>query len=80
MSKDEFTKLFLYVEEMRKEMNTRFDRTDKKIEDLTADVDGLAGLVKDYHQELLMLVHRVDRLERWIKQIAKETGVKLAET
>ena len=31
----------------------------------------------DNSQELLKLKQRVDRLERWIKQIASKTGIKL---
>lgn len=73
-------KLFKYVEEMRGEMNARFDETatKKQVDDLTTTVDGLAGDIKDYHQEMLMLAHKVDRLERWIHEIAQKTGVKLS--
>lgn len=77
MSKDEFTKLFKYVEK-------RFDQMDDKLEDATADraeikasVVELGVQLKDYHQELVMLAHKVDRMEKWIHQIAEKTGVKL---
>lgn len=77
MAQDEFTKLFKYMQEMRSEMNSRFDSHDVRFDDLTAAVAELGGQLKDYHQEMLMLAHKVDRMERWIHQIAEKTGVKL---
>jgi hypothetical protein len=79
MSQDEFTKLFKYVEK-------RFDLIEKKLENtaakedlesLTNAVDGYAKKVDDATQEMLMLAHKVDRLERWINQIAAKTGIQL---
>ena len=80
MSQDEFTKLFKYVQEMREEMNARFDETasKKQVDKLTGTVDGLTKLLIDYHQEVMMLSHKVDRLELWILKVAEATGVKLA--
>lgn len=78
MKQDEFTKLFTYIEKMRSEMNHRFDTQDKKSDDIAGAVIELAGELKDYHQELLALSHKVDRLERWIHEIAEKTGVKLS--
>jgi len=80
MSRDEFTKLFAH-------MNKRFDAIEERLEQTATrdQVDRLAGAVadlgvqlKDYHAELLALGQKVDRLERWIHQIAQETGVKLS--
>ena len=77
MNQDEFTKLFKYMQDMREEINGRFTTHDKRFDDVTAAVAELGGQLRDYHQELLMMAHKVDRLERWINQIAAETGVKL---
>jgi len=30
-----------------------------------------------YFQEMVMLAHKVDRLERWILQIAEKVGLRL---
>ena len=59
MAEDEFMKLFKYVQEMRTEMNARFDETatKKQVDNLTSTVDGLAKQITDYHQEMLMLAH-----------------------
>jgi len=60
-------------------INSRLDETATKnqVEVLTSTVDGLAGLIRDYQQEMLMIGHKVDRLEQWILKVAEATGVKL---
>lgn len=59
-------KLYKYMQEEFDKVHARFDETAtrKQVDDLTTTVDGLAGDIKDYHQEMLMLAHKVDRLER----------------
>ncbi len=80
MSQDELTKLFAYMQKEFDKVNKRLEETatKKQVEGLTNTVDGLAGLVRDYQQEMLMLTHKVDRMERWILQLAEKTGVKLS--
>ena len=78
MSADEFTKLFKYMQEFRKEVNEKFEKVDVKIDKTNSQIDGLAKLVVDYHQEMMMLSHKYDRLERWVQEIADKTGVKLS--
>lgn len=80
MNSEEFDKLFKYMEK-------RFDSVEKNFEMVRADIrenslalGELAGQIRDYHEEMLMMGRKVDRLERWIHQIAKETGVKLEES
>ncbi len=77
MSQDEFTKLFKYMQEFRKEVNERFEHVDKRFDHVQGQIDGLTKLITDYNQEMLMLAHKVDRLEKWINQIAAKTGVQL---
>ena len=77
MSKNEFTKMFQYIQEFRTEINDRFDATDKRFDYSQSQMDGLTKLITDYNQEMLMIAHKVDRLERWINQIAVKTGVTL---
>lgn len=79
MSQDEFTKLYTYMQKEFAYIKERLDETATKnqVNDLSSTVDGLAGLIREYQQEMLMLSHKVERLERWIMQIAKETGVEL---
>lgn len=79
MSQDEYTKLFTYMEKRFNSVDDRFDIQDKKIDELTGAIAELGGQLRDYHQEMIMLARKVDRMERWIHEIAKQTGVKLSE-
>lgn len=78
MSQDEFTKLFNYMEKRFDDVDKRFEATDAKIDSLRDTVDGIAKAMTDYHQEMLMLARKVDRMEQWIHEIAEKTGVKLS--
>jgi hypothetical protein len=77
MSDDQFTKLFKYMEKQFDAVGKRFDTVDTEIADLKGAVAELGGQLRDYHQEMIMLTRKVDRMERWIHQIAKQTGVEL---
>jgi len=80
MSQDKFTKLFSYMQGEFSEIKKSLENTATKtqVNDLSGTVDGLAGLIRNYQQEMLMIAHKVDRLEQWIHKIAEATGVKLA--
>lgn len=78
MSQDEFTKLFKYMEKRFNQVDKRFDGVDAEIRNLNGAVVDLGGQIRDYHQEMIMLARKVDRMERWIHEIAKQTGVKLS--
>ncbi|MEI6237614.1 MAG: hypothetical protein WCP03_03380 [Candidatus Saccharibacteria bacterium] len=77
MSQDEYTKLFVYMQNEFKNIGKRFDRVDKRFDVAQSQMDGLIKLITDYNQEMLMLSHKVDRLEKWINQIATKAGVHL---
>lgn len=77
MSDDQFTKLFKYIQEFRTDVDARFEAQDRKINDVISAVAELSAQVRDYHHEMIMLTHQVDRLRDAIKQIAEETGIKL---
>jgi len=58
--------------------------TKKNLEELRGDfrelqtaVDGYMVKADKYFQEMLMLAHKVDRLEKWILQLAEKIGVQL---
>jgi septation ring formation regulator EzrA len=79
MSKDEFTKLFKYMEKRLDKIESRLEQTatKKQVDGLISTVDGLAKQILDLNQEHLMLSHKVDRIEDWVQEIAQKTGVKL---
>ena len=77
MSDDQFTKLFKYIQDFRGEVNLRFEKTDGRIDALTSSIDGFIKRIDHYETEQAARDHKIDRLERWIEEIAKKTGVKL---
>jgi len=60
-------------------IDERFDEIKKDFIDLQSSVDAYAKKADAYFQEMVMLSHKVDRLERWIQQVAKATGVRLED-
>jgi uncharacterized coiled-coil DUF342 family protein len=63
-------------------INTNLDYHSESSRKEHADIHGavsdLGGEIKDYHQEMIMLARKVDRMEQWILEIAQKTGVKLS--
>ena len=54
-----------------------FDEVRKDFSNLRKSVDAYAKKADTYFQEMLMLARRVDRMEKWIHQIAEKVGVDL---
>jgi uncharacterized coiled-coil DUF342 family protein len=77
MSDDQFTKLFKYMEEFRADVDKRFEAEHKEHADIRAAIAELGAQIRDYHHEMILLTHHVDKLRDAILQIAEETGVKL---
>lgn len=53
------------------------DEYRKDFSNLQSSVDAYAKKADKFFQELVMLSHKVDRHEKWIKQIADKLGIKL---
>jgi uncharacterized coiled-coil DUF342 family protein len=77
MSDDQFTKLFNYVEEFRKDVNKRFEEAKDNRADIRGAIAELSAQVRDYHNEMMFMSRQLDKLRDAILQIAQETGVKL---
>ncbi len=60
------------IKDVRERMATKED-----FNDLQTSVDAYAKKADAYFQEMVMLTHKVDRLEKWIHQIAEKVGIKL---
>jgi len=55
-------------------------KADKEdINKLMIAIDGYAQKADTYFQEMVMLAHKVDKMEKWIHQIAEKVGIKLEE-
>jgi len=73
----EFTELVKYLDGKFTRIDKRFDEMKKDFVGLQTSVDTYAQKADAYFQEMVMLAHKVDRHEKWIKQIAEKLGVKL---
>lgn len=49
----------------------------KSFSDLLTSVDAYAKRADDYFKEMVVLSRKVDRHEKWIRQIAEKLGIKL---
>jgi len=62
---------------LEKKMDAGFDGLHNSFNQLQEAVDDYAKKADTYFQEMVMLAHKVDRLERWILQIAEKVGLHL---
>lgn len=53
------------------------DELIKNFSSLQTAVDGYSKRADTYFQEMVVLSHKVHRLEKWIQQVAEKVGVKL---
>jgi uncharacterized coiled-coil DUF342 family protein len=65
----------------RDEVATKQDIEELKKDfvNLQTSVDTYAKKADTYFQEMVMLAHKVDKLEKWIHQIAEKVGIKLEQ-
>lgn len=68
-------------------IENRLDNIEKDVIDLKSSqdrllntIDGFIGRIDKYETELAARDHEIERLKRWIKQIADKTGVELSVT
>lgn len=63
----------------REEINNLVTKEDlhKAVSKLHDAIDAYAKKADTYFQEMVMLAHKVDRLEKWIYQIAEKVNLEL---
>ncbi len=79
MLEDKDIQKLIEVFATREEVATKTDLEDlrKDFARLETSVDAYAKKADAYFQEMLMLAQKVDRLEKWVSEIAKKIGMKL---
>ena len=76
---EDFSELIQYLDEKFTRIDQRFDEAKKDFIDLQTSVDTYAKKADTYFQEMVILAHKVDRLEKWIHKIAEKVGIKLED-
>ena len=66
MSRDEFTKLFKYLEAFRKEMNEKFEVNRAEHLEMNSAIAEVASQLKDTNDEFIILNHQVQKHEKQI--------------
>ena len=61
----------------KEETDKKFNEIKEMFSDLQTAVDAYAKKADAYFQEMVVLNHRISRLEEWAKQIANKIGIKL---
>ena len=74
MSDDQITKLFKYVEKRFDAIDKKFDESAHDRADIRAAIGELSAQVRDYHNEMTVTSHQMDKFREAILQIAQETG------
>lgn len=78
------TKLDGLVKFLHKEMPARQEvfnlleeKADKSdVNKILTSIDSLAKQVTVYHQEMLVITRRIDRIEAWMKKVEAKVGIK----
>ena len=79
MSDDQFTKMFKYVEEFRTEINKKLDEK-ASARDMKMVLISLDSVLKSQEindDERLVMGHQLERLDKWVHQLADNIGYKL---
>lgn len=77
MSEDQFTKLFKYIEEFRREVNDKFLQTQSSIDRLTNTLDAFAKRLDDNEIENSSRDLQFNRLLDWAREVSAKTGIPL---
>jgi len=67
-------KRFDKIDERINGLETKFDL---KFDQLITSIDKMTKALEIYREEQIALSFKVDRMERWIQQIANKVGIKL---
>jgi prefoldin subunit 5 len=75
--KKDFSELIEYLDDKFNEAEN--DRADirNEVKDLREAVNTYAKKADTYFQEMVMLSHKVDRHEKWFRQVAEKLDIKL---
>ena len=80
--KEDFSELIQYLDGqfngLEKRLDNRMDDLEGEVRSLRTAVDGYAHKADAYFQEMAMPSHKVNRLEKWILQIAEKTNIHLS--
>jgi uncharacterized protein YdcH (DUF465 family) len=78
MSQDEFTELFQYMSERFDKVDTQFEKVANRFDSLDKMIDKVIKGQEIADDERLVMGHQLDRLDRWVHEVADKIGYKLS--
>lgn len=76
MSDINFQPIFDYIDETNRGLEQRLiDKIESELRDVKTAVANLSSQVKNYHEEMMVANHRLERLEKWAEQVGQKVGV-----
>lgn len=73
----DFSELIKYLDEKFGDVDKRFEEIRSDFNVLQTAVDGYSKKADTYFQEMVMLAHKIDRHEKWIRMIFDKIGLKM---
>lgn len=79
MSADEFTKLFQYMQRIEQKLDSQIENmaTKDDINQILSRLDSIEKQLEISEDERLVMGHQLDRLNRWVKEVADKIDYKL---
>ncbi len=77
MAEDEFTKLFKYMAERFDKVDAQFAKVAGRFDSLEKLIDKVIKNQEINDEERLVMGHQLDRLDRWVHEVADKIGYKL---
>ena len=80
---NDFSELIQYLDEKFSKIETKLDKLEENkadrsdVNNLLNAIDAYAKKADTYFQEMVVLAYKVDRLEKWILQVAEKVGINL---
>ncbi|PIR96121.1 MAG: hypothetical protein COT92_02860 [Candidatus Doudnabacteria bacterium CG10_big_fil_rev_8_21_14_0_10_42_18] len=59
----------------KKDLEELEARINRKFNSIMSSVDALAKHMETYHQGIMVMRHRMERIGKWIKEASKKNGV-----
>lgn len=78
MTKDQFTKLFQYLQSMESKFTVRFDQIDQRFIKIEGTIAEMLVDIRDIKHEMSFIVRDQIRHDRWIHQLADNADVELS--
>ncbi len=75
--KEDFSELIEYLDGKFSEAEKERADIRNEVKDLQGAVDAYAKKADTYFQEMVALSHKVDRHEKWLRQVAEKLDIKL---